>query len=114
MTEMEVRAAITRCIKRLADSEPSKSAFARKVGATPQNVAQWTNGAKVPTLETLAHIADVYGLSMDALFGRDELPGGLTEDEAEVVGLMRTMNAHGGKMLVTVARAFKESGSYDS
>lgn len=110
MTEMEVRAAITRCIKRLADSEPSKSAFARKVGATPQNVAQWTNGAKVPTLETLALIADVYGLSMDALFGRDELPGGLADDETAVVEAMRKMDRHARAALVMVAQTFAGDG----
>ena len=113
MEESEVRAVVRESIAKLAESETSKAAFARKVGATPQTVNHWLNGGMMPPLDVLVRIADAYGLSLDALLGR----GGqrdLFPDEAEVVGIMRSMNGNGSKMLVTVAKAFKASGSYDS
>lgn len=110
----EVREAVQYALLRLCDGEPSKAAFARKCGTSQQNMQNWLNGQNMPPVEKLVEIADVYGLSLDSMVGRDELPDGLTDDEAEVVELMRSMNAHGAKMLVTVAKAFKESGSYDS
>ena len=109
-----VRESVRCALIRLCDGEPSKAAFARKCGTTQPNVQNWINGTSMPTVEKLVEIADIYGLSLDSFVGRDELPSGLTEDEAEVVGLMRKMNAHGGKMLITVAQAFVDSGSYDS
>ena len=102
-------------ISSLVAREPSQAAFARKVGVSPQNVVHWLSGDTVPSLEKMADIAEAYGLPIGALIdGPSYEPAELMPDEAEVVELMRSMNAHGAKMLVTVARLFKESGSYDS
>lgn len=112
MTDVEVRAAITRCIEMLVESEPSKAAFARKVGASPQTVNHWLNGGMMPPLDVLVRIADVYGVSIDALLGRGSQRE-LFPDESEVVETMRNMNTAGRKMVLTMVLAFKASGSYD-
>ena len=110
-----VRETVRGVISSLAAREPSQAAFARKVGVSPQNVTHWLVGDTVPSLEKMADIAEAYDLPIGALIdGPSYKPAELLPDEAEVVGLMRKMNAHGGKMLVTVAQAFVDSGSYDS
>lgn len=110
----EVRGAVRTTLAKLCDKEPSKAAFGRKVGTTQQNVQNWVNGFSMPPVEKLVEIADVYGLSLDAMVGRGDVPDMLSEEEAEVVGLMRQMDLNGCRMLVTVAKAFVESGSYGS
>ena len=112
MEESEVRGIVMKSIETLAASEPSKAAFARKVGVSPQTVNHWLNGGVMPPLDVLVRIADAYGISLDALLGRSGQRE-LFPDEAEVVGLMREMNAQGRRMVVTMVQAFKASGSYD-
>lgn len=114
MMDSEIRNEVQRTLTRLCSLEPSKAAFARKCGTTQQNVQNWVNGFSMPPVEKLVEIADLYGMSLDAMIGRGAVPDGLSEDETAVVELMRQMNGHGCQMLVTVAKAFKESGSYDS
>lgn len=113
---MDVRGTVRHHIVELVEAEKSQSEFARKVGATPQNVRNWIAGDSSPSLDKLADIAEAYGLTPGALL---EMPGdreltALTPEEAEVVELMRSMTGAGRAMLVEVARAFKESGSYDA
>ena len=114
MGENEIRASIRRWIATLAALEPSKAAFARKVGSTPQNVTHWTSGEKIPAIETIVHIADVYDMSVDTLFGRPVKKSTLSPDEDEVLEALRTMNADGRRALVAVARGLKASGEYDA
>lgn len=110
-----VRENVRGVISSLAAREPSQAAFARKVGISPQNVVHWLAGDTVPSLEKMADIAEVYGLPIGTLLeGPAAAPAELMPDEAEVVELMRSMTGAGRAMLVEVARAFKESGSYDA
>lgn len=88
--------------------------FAAKVGATPSNVRNWAAGANSPSLDRIAAIAAAYGLTPGALL---ETPGDreqteLLPDEADVVGLMRAMDAEGRSMLLRLAQALVDSGAY--
>ncbi len=96
------------------DREGSIGAFARRVGATPQNVRNWAIGASSPSLEKIADIAAAYGLTPGALL---ESPGDraateLLPEEAEVVALMRKMDGEGRAMVVRVTSALESSGAY--
>lgn len=44
--------------------------LADKIGNVQRNVSNWENGASEPDLETLLRLADVFGVSLDELFGR--------------------------------------------
>ena len=105
-----VRESVQYALVKLCDGEPSKAAFARKVGVSPQNVQNWINGQNMPPVEKLAEIADMYGLSLDSMVGRDELPGGLADDETAVVEAMRKMDRHARAALVMVAQTFAGDG----
>lgn len=115
VVSMDVREALRRNIIALAASEPSKSAFARKVGTTVQNVAHWCAGDTVPSIEKMGEIAAAYGLPIGALFdGADYEKVGLAPDEAELLDIFRALDRIGRKMLLSTARAYRESGEFDA
>jgi len=45
--------------------------LAEKLGTTPQNVSRWECEIGYPDIELCVQIADVFGVSLDVLFGRD-------------------------------------------
>ena len=45
--------------------------LAQKTGLTQAAVSQWESGKKVPGIETISHLADLYGVTVDYLLGRD-------------------------------------------
>ena len=46
--------------------------LAGKLGTTPQAVSRWENEVGYPDIESLNHIADIFGVSMDVLFERNK------------------------------------------
>ena len=49
------------------------SEVARRIGVSQPAVTQWETGAKVPSVEMLCKLADLYCVSTDYLLGRGEL-----------------------------------------
>ena len=45
--------------------------LAQKIGLTQAAVSQWESGKKVPGIETISRLADLYGVTVDYLLGRD-------------------------------------------
>ena len=45
--------------------------LAQKMGLTQAAVSQWESGKKVPGIETISRLADLYGVTVDYLLGRD-------------------------------------------
>lgn len=52
----------------------SQRDLAVNLGVTPGAVAKWELGYTVPTVDNLLALADLFGCSLDAIFGR-ETPG---------------------------------------
>ena len=48
--------------------------LADKIGNVQRNVSNWENGTSEPDCETLVRLADVFGITLDELFGRNENP----------------------------------------
>lgn len=44
--------------------------LAQKIGVTQAAVSQWDSGKKVPGIETVSRLADLYGVTVDYLLGR--------------------------------------------
>ena len=45
--------------------------LAQKMGLTQAAVSQWESGKKVPGIETICRLADLYGVTVDYLCGTD-------------------------------------------
>lgn len=52
----------------------SQTDLAARLGVKPCTVSRWESGEKVPELTTLLKLADVFGVTLDYLLGRNE-PG---------------------------------------
>ncbi len=52
----------------------SQRELAKRLNLSPGGVAKWELGLSVPTVENLLALADLFGCSLDAIFGR-EPPG---------------------------------------
>lgn len=59
----------------------SQSALAELLGVCQQAVAQWETSKTLPRGETLIKLADLFGCSIDELYGRD--PPGRGREAAE-------------------------------
>lgn len=53
----------------------TQEALAQKLGVTNQAVSKWESGLCCPDVMLLPKIADIFGISMDTLFGRESQPG---------------------------------------
>lgn len=49
----------------------SKAGLARVMNVDPAAVARWESGEANPTADKLPKLADLFGCSIDALYGRD-------------------------------------------
>lgn len=52
----------------------SQADLARKLKVAPTNVSNWFQGKNTPSVETLEQIAEVFGVTVAALFSTDEVP----------------------------------------
>lgn len=48
--------------------------LAEMLGVTPQAVSKWENGASMPDISLLPKIAQIFGVTIDELFGGDTAP----------------------------------------
>ena len=46
--------------------------LSEKLGISPQSVSKWENGISMPDIALLPEIAEVFGVSIDELFGLNE------------------------------------------
>jgi transcriptional regulator with XRE-family HTH domain len=53
----------------------TQAAFAKKMGVTPSRLSNYLNGVRTPDVFTLTDIADILGLSVDALCREVSGPG---------------------------------------
>ena len=64
------------------DSGMTQEQLAAHLGVTFQAVSKWETGASCPDIQLLPQIADVFGITLDALFGREAVPTEAQEEAA--------------------------------
>ena len=50
----------------------SQSAVANKINTSHQNISRWESGKILPSIDFCVKLADLYGVSLDELVGRDK------------------------------------------
>ena len=48
--------------------------FAKEFGTGKSTVSRWESGERFPSMDTIWKIADLFGISIDQLVGREPLP----------------------------------------
>lgn len=56
--------------------------LAEMLCVSPQTISKWENSVNLPEVQMLPLMADVFGVHVDGLFGRDEPPTGISPDRA--------------------------------
>lgn len=61
--------------------------LAALIGNVQRNISNWENGSNEPDCESIVKLADVFGVSLDELFGRDtaSIPAGLDEERERLI-----------------------------
>ena len=52
----------------------TQTELAKRIGNSQRNVSNWETGASEPDIQTIVRLADVFGVSIDELFGRNAVP----------------------------------------
>jgi transcriptional regulator with XRE-family HTH domain len=52
----------------------SQRELAKKTGIKQQNISRWENNQAIPSIENCEVLADFYGITVDELIGRDNIP----------------------------------------
>lgn len=73
----------------------TQEALAAEIGVSAQAVSKWENGTNLPDIQLLPILADIFGVSIDALYGREK-----SRSELEIPGVFEecceaVMNAIG-------------------
>ena len=50
----------------------SQSIVASKINTSHQNISRWESGKIMPSIDFCVKLADLYGISLDELIGRDK------------------------------------------
>lgn len=50
----------------------SQSTVAKKINTSHQNVNRWESGKILPSIDFCVKLADLYGITLDELVGRDK------------------------------------------
>lgn len=77
-------------------------------GVSSMAVSQWENGRAVPRMGSIQRLADYFNIPKSVIMG-DEIEqeliiGTLTDDESEIVDIMRSITPEGQKQLLVFAR----------
>ena len=50
----------------------NQSIVAKKINTSHQNISRWESGKTMPSIDFCVKLADLYGVSLDELVGRDK------------------------------------------
>ncbi len=82
--------------------------LAAKIGNVQRNISNWENGSSEPDCETLVRLADVFGVTMDELFGRNEAPDRGALQSEPYYKLIKRLNDRQSDALKSFLSAFCE------
>lgn len=92
----------------------SQKYVAISLGVSAPTVSMWESGAKEPTRENLIKLADLFGVSVDYLLGRDEIGAGgasLSPSERQLLHFFKQLNDAGQALALKNVRNLLEEDS---
>ena len=82
-------------------SDMTQAALAEKLGVSAQAVSQWERGETMPDILLLPEIADVFGVTIDNLYGREEkqIPADGSPEETGAANGIQAILMCGGRVV---------------
>ena len=88
----------------------SQRALASRIGVSQKSIDNWENGVSEPSALSILKLADIFGCSVDYLWGREDdlgqivLNSDLTEEEKEILYLFNLCGKKEKISLINYAR----------
>ena len=90
----------------------SQKEVAIELKVTPSSISQWEAGGKNLSADHLEELSDLFGVTMDYLYGRNPENADLTMGEAEMLSVYRQLNQKGKDMVGKLMMTFLEDPDY--
>lgn len=98
-------------IKELREEyQMTQKELAAKLDNVQRNVSNWENGVSEPDCETILKIAELFDISIDELFGREEkrgLASHETGESARFVNMFYRLSEAQRKLITDIINEFK-------
>ena len=79
--------------------------LAAMIGNVQRNISNWENGLNEPDCESIMKLADIFGVSLDELFGRDvPIPAELDEDRERLIRAVLSLRKEQQTALFTLLK----------
>ena len=79
--------------------------LASLIGNVQRNISNWENGLNEPDCESIVKLANVFGVTLDELFGRDiPYSAGLDEDRERLIHAVLTLRKEQQDALLTLLK----------
>jgi len=82
--------------------------LAEKINNVQRNVSNWEKGASEPDCDTILQIAELFGVSLDELFGRQENYVPQTEEYRSLSILIHRLNKEQAEALKSFLKAMSD------
>lgn len=105
----EIRKTIGENIKKICSLKGIRQVeVAEHMGVSQGSVSNWIKGTNSIDIENLAKLCAFLGVSLDQIYGVEPITPdvSLYSDEADLLGLYRSLNRDGKAMLLNTARGF--------
>jgi len=84
--------------------------LAEKLGNVQRNISNWENGTSEPDCETILKLADIFNVSVDELFGRDDYGYDINSNNGEstLYSLIRRLDENQAEAIKSLILSFKK------
>lgn len=81
--------------------------LAEMLGNAQRNVSNWENGTSEPDCETIVKLADIFGVTIDELFGREWSDTAITQKHGALPEIFFTLSDSQLQAVVSLVKSFR-------
>lgn len=109
----KIRDRLSKNIKDVIDlSGVSRKIIAEKLGVSQVSISNWINGKNSPDLETLITFCEMFGVSLDEIYGDQPITLHQDDEKEKLLEYYEQLNVIGRMKLMDLADDLIRSGKY--
>ena len=85
------------------EAQMTQKQLAEKISNMQRNVSNWEQGVSEPDLQTVEKLADVFGVTLDELFGREQ---SAVQPETKLISAVRRLSPEQKDALFALIKTF--------